>query len=180
MNRKSGGEPPHSKSDGGDEGAVGIGVAVGHARSVEGIAGRTVFVEEDEAASTFAATGEKLDAGLRGARRIRTRGAKEIARGFGEDDFHDGFTVSGRRNRTGFAIRVTAAADQGRIADTSGKFATSAAGGSGGEETALIIERDGTDCTLFMAAMMFSGMGIFAATLPGVLFGGGNEFFRVA
>jgi hypothetical protein len=180
VDRKSGGVAPHSKLDGGDEGAVWVDVAVGHARSVEGVAGGPVFVEEDEAAGAFASTGEELDDGLGGARGIGAGGTKEIASSFGKDDFHDGLTETGGRDRAGFAIGVTAAADERRIADASGELAAGAAGRSGGEEAALVIERDGADGALLVPTMMFCSMGVFAAALPRFAFGGGDEFFGIA
>ena len=52
--------------DGGDEGAVGGDVAVGHAGGVEGEAGIAVAVEEDEAAGGVSAFGEKMHGLVRG------------------------------------------------------------------------------------------------------------------
>ena len=82
--------------------------------------------------------------------------------------------------RAGFGVGVAAGADEGRIANTAGKFAAGAAGGSGGEEAALFIESDGADGALLVAAMMFGGVGIFAATFPGFAFGGRDEFLGIA
>ncbi len=166
--------------DGGDEAGFGVGYAVGHAGSVEGKAGHTVFVEKDEATSAVAAAGEELDGGLGGAGRRGAGGPKKIAGGFGEDDFHDGFAEAGGGDRAGFAIRVAAGTDERRIADAAGKFAARASSGSGGEEAALVIEGDGADGALFVAAMMFGGVGILAATLPGFAFSGRDEFFGIA
>ena len=171
---------PHSKLDGGDEGGVGVDVTVGHAGSGEGVAGGAVFVEEDEATGAFPAAGEKLNGGLCRAHRVGACGAQEITGGFGEDDFHDGFAETGGRDGTGFAIGVTAAADERRIADASGELAASAAGGSGGEEAAPVIEGDGADGALLVPTMMFCGVGVFAAALPRFAFGWGDELFGIA
>src|ERR1700739_4571209 len=152
--------------DGGDEAGIGVGDAIGNARGVKGVAGGAVFVEEDEAAGAFAASGEELHGGLGGTSGIGAGRAEEVASSFGKNDFHDGFTVAGGRNRTGFGIGVTAGADERGIANAAGKLAACAAGGSGGEETALVIESDGADGALRVPAMMFRGVGIFAAMLP--------------
>ena len=122
-----------------------------------------MFVEEDESAGAFAATGEELNSGLRGARGSGAGRAQKIAGGFGEDHFHDGFAIAGGGNAAGFGIGVAAAADERRIADAAGKFAAGAAGGGGGEQPALVIESDSADGSLFVATMMFGGVGIFAA-----------------
>jgi hypothetical protein len=176
----SGGEPPQSKLYGGDEAGLGIGYAVGHAGSGEGIGGIAIFVEQYEAAGAIAAAGEELHSGFRGARGSGGGGAKKIAGGFGEDHFHDGFAEAGGRDGAGFAIGIAAGADEGRIADASGKLAAGAAGGRGGKQPALLIESDGADGALFVAAMMFGGVRIFAAPLPGFAFGGRDEFFGIA
>ena len=42
------------------------------------------------------------------------------------------------------------------------------------------IERDGTDSSLFVAAMIFGGVGILAAAEPGFAFGGRDEVFGIA
>src|SRR6202007_1390411 len=49
----------------------------------------------------------------------------------------------------------------------------------GGEETALLIEGDGADSSLLVAAMIFSGMGILAATEPGFSFSRRDEFLGI-
>jgi hypothetical protein len=43
----------------------------------------------------------------------------------------------------------------------------------------LLIEGDGTDSSLLMAAMIFGGVGILAAAEPGFAFGGGDEVFGI-
>src|SRR5215467_12737907 len=129
-------EKSQRKSNRGDEGAVGNGVAVGHAGRVKGEAGGAAFVEQDEAASTLTAIAEELHGSLRGAGRIGAGGTEEIAGGFGEDDFHDGFAVTGGGDGSGFVIGVTTTTDEGRIADPAGEFAAGAAGGGGGIQAA--------------------------------------------
>ena len=130
---------------------------------LKAIAGVAVFIEEDESAGAVAATGEELDSGLRGARGIGAGRAQKITGSFGENHFHDGFAITGRGDGAGFGIGVAAAADERRIADAAGKFAAGAAGGSGGEQPALVIERDGAHGSLFVATMMFGGVRILAA-----------------
>ena len=166
--------------DGGLEGAVWGDVAVGHAGSAEGEAGVAVLVEEDKSAGAFAAFGKKLNCGLRGAGGSGAGGAQKVGGSFSHDNFHDGFAVAGGGNSAGFEIGVTAAADQRRIANAAGLFAASASGGRGGEETAVLIESDGADGALFVAAMMFGGVRVFAATEPRRVFGGGDEFAGIA
>ena len=72
---------------------------------LKAIAGIAVFVEEDEAAGAFAASSEELHGGLCGARGSGAGGTKEIAGGFGEDDFHDGFAVAGGGDARRFRSR---------------------------------------------------------------------------
>ena len=143
---------------------------MGHPRGVEGQAGVAVPVEKDEAAGALAAIGEELKGGLGGAGGSGRSRAEKIASGFGEDDAHDGFTETGRRDGAGFVVGVAAATDERGIADASRKFATGAAGGGGGEESALIIESDGANGALLVSTMMFCGMGIDAAPCPGFAF----------
>jgi len=54
-----------------------------------------------------------------------------------------------------------------RIANAAGKFAAGAAGGSGGEETAIRVEGDGADGPLFVATVMFGGVFVGFALHPG-------------
>ena len=142
-------------------------IAVGHARSVEGKTGIAVSVEQDQAAGPFAAFGEQLDRGLRGTGGRGTRGPQKVAGGFGHDHAHDRFSIAGGRDGAGFRVRIAAGTNQRRIADTAGEFATSAPGGGGGEQAPLFIERDGAYGSLLVAAVMFGGVGIFAALEPG-------------
>jgi len=168
------------KLDGGEEAGVGGDEAVGHAGGVEGVAGVAEFVEQDEAAGAFAAPGEELDGGLSGAHGVGTGGTKEVTGGFGEDDFHDGFAIAGGGNGAGFGVGVAAGADKRRIADTTGKLAARSAAGSGGEKTALVIESDGADGAVFMAAMVLGGVRVLAAKLPSFALGGRDERFGSA
>jgi len=153
---------------------------VGHAGSVEGETGIAVFVEEDETTGAFGAVGQELHGGLRGTHGIGAGGAEEIAGGFGQDHFHDGLAVAGGRDRAGFVIGITTTTDERRVAHAAGELAAGAAGGSGGVEAALFVESDSTDGALFVAAMVFGGVGICATTLPRFEFGGGDEFVGIA
>ncbi len=187
-------DPPLQEAlDGGEERAVGSDEAVGHAGGVEGEARIAVAVEKDEAASGVRALGKKMDGFARGeigggraagnvGRRVdtRCRTAKKIDGGFGQDHFHDGFAVAGAGNAAGFGVRVAAAADERRIADAAGKFATSAAGGSGGEEASVGIDGNGADGSLFVAAVMFGGVLVGFTFHPGFAFGFADQFFRLA
>jgi len=103
-----------------------------------------------------------------------------IARGLGHDHFHDGFAVPGSGHGAGFPIGIATTTDERGIADPAGKLAAGATGGSCGEQAPLLVERDGADRTLFVAAVMLGGMGILAATFPGFALGGRNECFRIA
>jgi hypothetical protein len=153
---------------------------VGHPWGVEGQSGVAVFVEQDQATGAFAAFAEKLNSGLSGTGGGRRSRAEKIAGGFGEDHAHDGFTETGGRDGAGFVVGVAAATDERGIADASGKLATGAASGSGGEESALIIESDSTNGTLLVSTMMFGGVRIDAATCPGFPFGRRDEFGGIA
>jgi len=44
----------------------------------------------------------------------------------------------------------------------------------------VLIDGDGADGALFVAAMIFSGVGILAAAEPGFAFGGRDEVFGIA
>jgi len=167
-------------SNRGEERAVGIDETVGHAGRVEGEAGIPVFVEQNEAAGALATIREQLDSGLRGARGRGVCGAQKITSGLGHDDFHDGFTVAGGGNSAGFPVGVAATTDERRIADAAGKFAARAAGGSRGKQASLLVESDGPDGALLVAAMMLGGVGILSAAFPGFPLGGRNELFGIA
>ena len=181
-----------TRLDGGDDGSVVGDETVGHAGSVEGKARIAVAVEEDEAAGGASAFGEEMD-GLAGdeigaGETARNVGggvhagfgaAEEIDGGFGEDHFHDGFAVAGAGDAAGFGVGVAAAANERGIADAAGKFATGAAGGSGGEEITIRVEGDGADGSLFVATVMLGGVRVFFALLPGGPLGFAHQFFRL-
>jgi len=139
-----------------------------------------IFVEKDETAGAFAAAGEELHGGLRGAGWCRVRRPEKIGGGFGHDDAHDGFTVAGGRDTSRFDVCITTTTNQRRVADAAGEFAAGATGGSGGEEPAVFVERDGAYSSLLVAAMIFGGVGILLATEPRFAFGGRDEVFGVA
>jgi hypothetical protein len=180
--------------DGGEERAIARDVAVGHARRVEGEGGVALAVEEDEAAGALSALGEEVDgvaggeigggivAGLGAGSGVKARGgaAQEIGGGFGHDDFHDGFAVPGTGNSTGFGIGVAATADERRVADAAGKFATGSAGRRGGEEVAVTVECNGADGALLVAAVMLGGVFIFFAFHPGFPLGFADHFLGLA
>ncbi len=105
---------------------------------------------------------------------------QEIDGGFGHDDFHDGFAIARAGGGAGSSVSVATTADQRRIADTAGKFAASAASGSGGEKAAVFIESDGANSALFVAAMVLGGVLVFRTAKIGVPFGFADEFFRFA
>src|SRR6516165_2595975 len=88
--------------------------------------------------------------------------------------------VSATGYGAGFPIGIATTTDERGIADPAGKLAAGATGGSCGEQAPLLVERDGADRTLFVAAVMLGGMGILAATFPGFALGGRNECFRIA
>ncbi len=179
--------------DGGEEGAVGGDEAVGHARGVEREGGIAGTVKEDEAAGGASAFGKEMNgfAGGEigsgsvtggGRQRVHASGgaAKKIDGGFGQDDFHDGFAVAGAGDAARFGVRVAAAADERRIADAAGELAAGAAGGSGGEEVSLGVEGDGADGSLFVAAVMLSGVFVTLTLHPGFLLGFADHFLGLA
>jgi hypothetical protein len=184
--RKAGLDLSYKGAFGGDE-------TVGHARGVESEAGIAVAVEEDEAAGGVGAFGKKMDGFAGGeigaggpardvARRVHASGgaAEKINGGFGQDHFHDGFAVAGAGDAAGFGVGVATTADQGRIADAAGKFTASAAGGGGGEETAIRVECDGTDSSLFVAAVMLGSVFVGFAFHPSFVLGFADQFFALA
>src|ERR1700737_2790313 len=139
--------------------AVAGNISVCHARSVEGEAGISAAVGKEKAAGGLRALGEEIDRFACGEHGDRRRvsssrylarkgrsilrscggGVEKIGGGLGQYDFHDGFAVAGCRDATGVGVGVTAATDEGRIANATGKFATGAAGGGGGEERAVSV-----------------------------------------
>jgi len=147
----------------------------------------TLAVEENQAAGSTPAGGEQADTLLGDTPGAIGRGggisrgsAQEVHGRFGKDNFHDGFAVPGAGDAAGFSVGIATAADERRIADTAGKFAAGAAGGSAGEEAALAIESDGADGAVLVAAVVGGGMFVAAAFLPGFALGGGDESGGVA
>ena len=170
-----------------DEGTVRIYITIGHARRVERNCGPAGAIEEDEAAGAFAAISEELHRiGRRalGCGEIIFTGARiaeeKIHGGFGHHNFHDGFAVAGAGNAACLRIGVATAADQRRIADAAGKFATRSSGGGGGEKPALLVDGNSADRSLIVAAVMFGGVFVFAAPKIGLPFRFANEFFGLA
>ena len=139
-----------------------------------------VFVEKNESTGALAAVGEELHGGLGGPRGRGAGGPEKVGSGFGHNHAHDGFAVAGGRHASGFNVCITTTTNQGRIADAAGEFAAGATGGGGGDEAAVPIERDSADCSLFVAAMIFSGVGVLAAAQPGFALGGGDEVLGIA
>src|SRR4029077_10586361 len=71
-------------------------------------------------------------------------------------------------------------ADERRITDAAGKFATGAAGGSGREKVAVAVHGDGADGSLLVAAVMRGGVLVPFAVGPGFAFGRADKIFRCA
>jgi len=117
---------------------------------------------------------------LRGAVGRGAGRAEKIGGSFGHDHAHDGFAIAGGRDAPRFRVGITPTTNQRRISDAAGELATSASGGSGGEEAAVLIESDRADSSLLVAAMIFSGVGILAAAEPGFAFGGGYKILGIA
>ena len=120
------------------------------------------------------------DIGRRSGVDANCPGAEKIHSRFRHHDFHDGFAVAGAGNPAGFGIGVTTAANQRRIADAAGKFATRSAGGGAGKEVALTIDGDRADRSLLVAAMVLGGVFVRFASHPGFLLGFADQFFRLA
>ncbi len=150
-------------------------------------------VEEDEAAGAVRALGKEVDGfpgGEIGAGRSTRnvggrvhaglRAAKQICGGFRHDDFHDGFTVAGAGDSSGFGVGVAAAADERGITDPAGKFAAGAPGGSRGEQISFGVDRDGADGSLFVAAVMLGGVFVASAFHPGFVLGFADQFLALA
>ena len=79
-----------------------------------------------------------------------------------------------------FAVGVTAAPNQRRVADAAGKLAASATSGSGGEEPAGAVHSHSAHRPLFVAAMVNGGVLVFAATQISRSFGFADKLRRVA
>src|SRR6266568_865312 len=183
----------NTKLDGGDEVAVQGDVAVRHARRIEGETGIALAVEKDEAAGGVRAFGEKVngfaggDISCRGiaggGRRCIDAGrrlAKKIDGGFGHNNFHDGFAVARARHAASFGVGVAAAADERRIADAAGSFATSPSRRCGGKEIARAVHGDGADGSLLVATVMRGGVLVRFALAPGFALGFADQIFRLA
>ena len=111
--------------------------------------------------------------------RIRCVG-EEIAGRLSQNNFHDGFAVASAGNTASQRVGVTTASNERGIANATGKLAASAAGGSAGKEVAVRVKGDGPDGALLMTAVMFGGVGILAAELPGDTLGVRDEVGRLA
>src|SRR6266568_9472251 len=183
----------NTKLDGGNEVAVQGDVAVRHARRIEGETGIALAVEKDEAASGVRAFGEKVNGfagGDIGCRSIARGGwrcidagrrlAKKIDGGFGHNNFHDGFAVARARHAASFGVGVAAAADERRIADAAGSFATSPSRRCGGKEIARAVHGDGADGSLLVATVMRGGVLVRFALAPGFALGFADQIFRLA
>ena len=107
-------------------------------------------------------------------------GTQKISSRFGKNHFHDGFAVAGGGNAAGIGVGIAAAANERRITNAAGEFAAGAAGGSGGEEAAVYIQRDSANSALLVAPVMLGGMGVFAAAKPGLALGGRDELLWIA
>ena len=153
--------------------------AVGHAGSVEGSGWMALAIEKNQAPGSVtakrelanASVGDRLGDGVRATRFTMgwesTRIAEKVDGHFRHNDFHDAFAVTGARDAAGSNVCITAAADERRIADTTGKFTAGASRGCSGEERTARVESDSADRAGFMADVMFGSVGILATTGPG-------------
>src|SRR5260370_7958564 len=91
--------------------------------------------------------------------------AKKIDGGFGHNNFHDGFAVARARDAASFGVGITAAADERRIADAAGKFATSPSRRCGGKEIARAVHDDGADGS-FLVPPAIRGAALVHFALP--------------
>jgi len=139
-----------------------------------------VFIEQDETAGALASAREELHGGLGGAGGSGIGGAEKIGGGFGHHHPHDGFAIASGRDTSRFRIGVTTTTNQRGISDAARELATGAASGGGSEKAAVLVERNSADGSLFVAAMIFSGVGVLAAAKPGFALGGRDEVFGVA
>src|SRR3984885_3466051 len=149
------------------ETAVGLDVAVGHARRIKCCAREAVAVEQDQTAGGVRTMSEFADAricyGLRDGKRsaffaMRRENSlvmQKIGSHFGHHNFHDSFAVAGAGYAARFGVSVTTATDERGIADASGKFATWAASRSAGEEISFAVDGNRAHRALLVPHMMF-------------------------
>ncbi len=185
------------------EGIVGVYEAVGHAGGIEGGGWIAVAVEENQAAGGVGAMSEFADAGVGnglsvapdgrrdcGARapadsptavvgfcRRILRCGEQVGRHFCHHNFHDAFAVARAGDTAGICVGIAAAADERRIADAPGKFATGATGGGAGDELILFVEGNGADRAEFVVHVMLGRVRIFEATAPGGALAIDDEIF---
>ena len=123
--------------------AAGGGDAPGHGGGIVGEAEAAVGAEEDDAAVSAESVVEVGD-GLAG-RDFRGRACSDAVGGpLAQYQFHDGFAPAGERNGGSEVVGITAAPDEGRVADATGGFVEGAAGGGGGGQIAACVEGNGT------------------------------------
>jgi hypothetical protein len=109
-----------------------------------GEAEAAVGAEEDDAA-VAAETVEEVGDGFAGGDFGGCACGDAVGGPLAEDQLHDGFAPAGERDGGGEIVGVTAATDEGGVADTAGSFVEGAAGGGGGGEIAAGIEGYGAD-----------------------------------
>ena len=101
-------------------------------------------VDEDEPALAAALLDEQVDGDL--GRVVGVVGLlEEVERAPGQHDADDRLAAARARDATERAVGVGAAADQRAVADAARQLAGHAAGGGGGRDRAVTIERNGAD-----------------------------------
>src|SRR5262249_16122642 len=133
---------------------------------------------------SFAAASEQINCFLSGtgcaALFARSFTTKEVHCRLGHHDFHDGFAVASARGPAGFAVRVTAAADQRGVTDSPRQLATGSPCRSCRDEAAITVHGNSADSALFVAAVVNRCMLIFTAAKVGLAFGIADQFGRIA
>src|ERR1700720_2306997 len=118
----------YARLHGGNDAAIALHMAIGHAWSIESPTRISVAIEKNEATRRMGAARKNLDSCASGGHRsfccglcvssgLQGRNArsflsvgrvmKKTGRGFRHDNFHDGFAVTGAGHTAGFLICVT-------------------------------------------------------------------------
>ncbi len=123
--------------------AGGGGYAPGHAGGVVGDADLAVGAQEDDASVASEAVVEIGD-GFGGGVLRGGSGGDSVDRPLAEDELHDGLSPAGEGDGGGEVVGVTAAADEGAVADAAWGFAEGSSGGGSGGEVAVLIQSHGS------------------------------------
>src|SRR3984957_8239473 len=129
--------------------AVGADGAGYHAGGVEWGGDVALMVEGDYAAFTLLIDQLFHDSVVGGLLERDVEVADAFADIGGDDIAHEEFADSSAGDSAAFVVRVSAGADDGRIAHAAGHFVGGAAGGGASCEVAVLVESDYADCAVF-------------------------------